>query len=71
MTAKAWWKSWTIWFNALSLVLIAVEQNWQFLRDVLPPTVYSIGAFALPIVNVLLRVKTNTGVARRDSECWP
>jgi hypothetical protein len=71
MTAKAWWKSWTIWFNVVSLVLIAVEQNLHFLRELLPPTVYGICAFALPVINVLLRMRTNTGVAKRDSECWP
>lgn len=71
MNAKAWWKSWTIWINLLSFVLMAAETNWHFLQAVLPPAVYNIGAFALPIINVLLRFKTATPVARRDAECWP
>lgn len=52
---KAWYKSKTVWFNAASAALVAVESSIHVLQDVLGPAAY------LPIVglvaagNIILR----------------
>lgn len=53
--SKPWYKSKTVWFNAASAALVAVESSIHVLQDVLGPAAY------LPIVglvaagNIILR----------------
>lgn len=71
MNAKAWYKSRTIWCNALIAALALAESQLDILQPLLPFNVYGGLAFALPIVNVVLRTVTTVPVAARDGEPWP
>jgi hypothetical protein len=62
VNGKPWYHSKTIWFNALCLVLGAVELNFKLLEGHIPGAVYSALAFVLPIGNVLLRFITTTAL---------
>jgi len=68
MIRKAWWKSRTLWINALVLLLVTVEQQLGVLRELLPVNLYALAAVALPVVNMLLRVITTMPLGKRDSE---
>ena len=57
---KAWWKSKTMWFNVLTLGLMAAQGQ---LGIEVPPNV------ALPVVaigNALLRIMTSTPIGATD-----
>ena len=56
--SKPWWHSRTLWLNALVLLAAAAETQLQVLQPLLPVNVYSLVAFGLPLLNVLLRVVT-------------
>jgi hypothetical protein len=66
VTSKPWWRSKTIQFNALAIVLLAAlemaGQNVQLLQPLLSPKAYAAVAFALPIVNIVLRKLTIEGI---------
>lgn len=59
---KHWWKSKTIWVNVLAAAVAVAVENVAILRPLLPDNYYAIVAFVLPLVNVMLRVITTTGV---------
>lgn len=56
--SKPWWRSRTLWLNVLVLLAAAAETRLQLLQPLLPVNVYSLVAFGLPLLNVLLRVVT-------------
>jgi hypothetical protein len=62
--SKPWYKSKTVWFNAASAALIAIESSIHVLQDVLGPASY------LPLVglvaagNIILRT-VSTGKLTR------
>lgn len=56
--SKPWWRSRTLWLNALVLMAAAAETRLQLLQPLLPLNVYSLVAFGLPLLNVLLRLVT-------------
>ncbi|MDI3260077.1 MAG: hypothetical protein QJR02_10315 [Sinobacteraceae bacterium] len=56
--SKAWYKSRTLWLNAVALVLAAAADNWSALQSVLPAHWYAWLAFALPVANAILRTIT-------------
>lgn len=60
--AKPWWRSRTLWLNAVVLALAAAEARLGLLRDVLPLDTYQLLAFALPVANAALRLVTTTSV---------
>ena len=63
--SKPWWKSKTIWFNALATIASGVDvlaQNLPVLQGVLPPGTGSALAVAVPVVNVVLRSVTSQGI---------
>lgn len=63
--SKPWWKSKTIWFNALATVAGGVEvvaQNLPVLQAVLPPGTGAALAVAVPVVNVVLRAVTKSAI---------
>lgn len=62
--AKPWWKSRTLWFNALVAGAAAAEANFQLLQPLLPANVYQLLTFALVVGNALLRLVTTTGVSK-------
>lgn len=61
---KPWWKSRTIWLNAIVLGLAAAEANLRLLEPMLEVDVYRLLAFALPVLNAMMRLVTTEGVTR-------
>lgn len=59
---KPWWRSRTLWFNAVCLVLAAAESQLGVMKDVLPGGLYPYLAFGLPLGNAALRAITSSGV---------
>lgn len=55
---KPWWLSRTLIVNAALLALASAESQLQVLQPLLPINVYALLAFALPVVNAVLRVVT-------------
>ena len=62
MEQKAWWKSRTLWVNAVAAMLVALEAGTGILQPLLPVNLYTVLAVGLPIINALLRVITTSGV---------
>ena len=62
MEQKVWWKSKTLWVNAIAAMLVALEAGTGVLQPKLPVNLYTVLAVGLPIVNALLRVITTAGV---------
>ncbi len=62
MEPKVWWKSKTLWINAIAAMLVALEAGTGVLQPMLPVNLYTVLAVGLPIVNALLRVITTAGV---------
>lgn len=62
MEPKVWWKSKTMWVNAIAAMLVALEAGTGVLQPMLPVNLYTVLAVGLPIVNALLRVITTAGV---------
>lgn len=60
---KPWWKSKTIWLNALAASLVVLESNTGLLQPLLPVNLYLVVAVALPALNTLLRAATSQGLA--------
>jgi hypothetical protein len=56
--AKPWWRSRTLWVNAIVLALVAAEGHVGVLQGVLPAKFYAWVAYGLPIVNAVLRLIT-------------
>ena len=62
MEQKAWWKSKTLWVNAVAAMLVALEAGTGVLQPLLPVNLYTVLAVGLPIINALLLVITTSGV---------
>jgi hypothetical protein len=62
MTSKPWWRSRTIWLNAIAGLLAFVEVNFHLLQGELSPKAYLIYGGIVAFANVALRLVTNTGV---------
>ncbi len=56
--AKCWWKSRTLWFNAMAAALLALETVTGAIQPYVPVNVYVVMAVALPVINAILRVVT-------------
>ncbi|HRD84472.1 MAG TPA: hypothetical protein PLF63_04800 [Rubrivivax sp.] len=59
---KAWWLSRTLWLNAAALALAAAEERLGLLQGLLPVSTFEFVAFALPVLNVALRLVTHTAI---------
>ncbi len=55
---KCWWKSRTLWVNAIAAALVALEASTGVLQPRLPVNLYAALAVALPVINAVLRVLT-------------
>lgn len=60
---KPWWKSKTLWLNAIAAGLVALEANTGLLRPLLPVSLYMVLAAGLPVANALLRVITTQALS--------
>jgi hypothetical protein len=63
MSCKCWYRSKTLWFNAIVLMLAVAESQLQVLQGVLPGGLYAWLAFVLPVGNAALRFITTTAIA--------
>lgn len=59
---KTWWQSKTLWFNVIAVMLAAAETQLNLIQPMLPVSVYTLMAFALPVVNMGLRLITTTAL---------
>jgi len=55
--AKPWYRSETVWGNAIALVLLTAEANFGLLQAVLPGNVYAWLAFALALLNAVMKMR--------------
>lgn len=60
--SKPWYKSRTIWFNALAGGFALVVDNISLLRGDLPDWIYLALLFAVNTINILLRSVTTVPV---------
>lgn len=65
--AKPWWRSRTLWINAIVLMLAVAEAKLGYLQAWLPVNVYGLIAFVLPVLNAGLRVVTTGTVTLGSS----
>lgn len=56
---KKWYQSWTIWTNIIAIVLVVI--NHAVLSGWVTP---EIEAAVIAVANVILRVKTNSGITK-------
>lgn len=68
MTCKRWYRSKTLWFNAIVLALAAAETQLKVLEGVLPGGLYAWLAFVLPVGNAALRFITTTAITVKLGE---
>lgn len=68
MNCKRWYRSKTLWFNAIVLMLAAAEMQLNVLQGVLPGDVYAWLAFVLPVGNAVLRLFTTTAITIKPAE---
>lgn len=61
-TSKPWWKSKTLWFNVLVLMLTAAESQLNLLKGALPGGLFTWVAFGLPVINAALRLISTTAL---------
>lgn len=64
MDSKCWWKSRTLWVNAIAAALVALEAATGVLQPRLPVNLYLLMAVALPIINAVLRVITTQALSK-------
>lgn len=70
-TPKSWWRSRTLWFNALCAVLAAAQAYFGLLQPLLPVNAYAFLAFALPLGNAVLRVLTTQPLGNLNPQVTP
>jgi len=61
---KPWYKSRTLWFNAIVAALAALEAAFGAFETVLPGNVYAWMLALLTMGNAVLRVLTTQGIAK-------
>lgn len=70
MIQKAWWKSKTLWLNALVLLFATLELRLDLVKEIAPAQLYAWIAIALPVLNMLLRAITSVPIGSKDTETW-
>ena len=61
---KPWYKSKTILFNILGIMLIGAEQNFALLQPYLGDSVYGFMLFTITMANIGLRIITTSAVTK-------
>lgn len=61
---KRWYASRTLWLNAITAGLVALEAGMGLLQPHLPVNFYAIVAIGLPVLNAMLRVVTTQGLTK-------
>lgn len=62
MTTKCWYKSRTLWFNALVAALAALEASAHFIQPYVAGNVYGYGLTLLTVGNAVLRIVSTQGI---------
>lgn len=65
MKTKPWYKSWTIWFNILSVIAIIVEQYFDLIKPLVSDKAYAIIVIVVASFNLYLRVFVKTPLTLR------
>lgn len=65
--SKRWYRSKTLWFNAVVLMLAAAESQLDVLKGSLPGGLFAWIAFGLPIANAALRLISTTALTAGKS----
>ena len=60
--SPAWWKTGVFWFNAIVLLIAAIEDQLGVLKDLLPGSIYAWVAFALPLANAGIKAVRLMGI---------
>lgn len=68
MKTKPWYKSWTIWFNILSVIGIVIEQYFDLIKPLVSDKVYAIIVIVVASFNLYLRVFVKTPLTLRKKE---
>lgn len=68
MKTKPWYKSWTIWFNILSVVGIVIEQYFDLIKPLVSDKAYAIIVIVVASFNLYLRVFVKTPLTLRKKE---
>lgn len=63
---KPWWRSKTMRVNLIVTALLLAEANLQLVQPIVPVNLYAVAAFGLPIINMLLRAITTSGISLRS-----
>jgi len=61
---KPWYKSKTVWFNAASSALIAIEASIHVMQDVFGPYAYLTLVAVVAAGNIILRTITSEGLTK-------
>jgi hypothetical protein len=61
---KPWYKSRTLWFNALVAVLAALELSANLIQPYVPGNIYGYGMVVLTVGNAFLRFLTSQGIGK-------
>ena len=64
---KPWWRSKTIWFNAICTGLAAAELSLGLLQALLPVNAYAVLSFVLVVGNTVLRSVTSAPLVMRQT----
>lgn len=61
---KPWYTSKTLWLNAVSAGLVALEASTGLMQPYLPVNLYTAVAVGLPVLNAMLRIVTSQGLSK-------
>lgn len=65
--SKQWFRSKTLWFNLVVLMLAAAESQLNVLKGALPGGLFAWLAFGLPVANAGLRLISTTALTAGKS----
>ena len=65
---KPWYKSWTIWFNILSVIGIVIEQYFDLIKPLVSDKAYAIIVIVVASFNLYLRIFVKTPLTLRKKE---
>ena len=68
MSKKVWWKSKTLWVNAIVAALVATEAVTGVMQPYVAEKFYAAVAVFLPIVNAVLRVITSEALGMHKDD---
>jgi hypothetical protein len=68
---KVWWASKALWFNFVSVILTGLEMHFRLLQPLFSETLYGAAAFAIAMVNILLRLVTSQPISFGKQEGEP